>query len=196
MTYGISEENLAAMDPDLRAFALVGAFMGFFALLEQGINQTIGEVLEVDGAARTIVTRNMTFDDKVKTLRALVAALLIDKDAAKNFDDLALRARKASETRNVVAHTAFRRSPKTDGVEFFAITATKSLKFPDMDWPVEEFLRQIEEINDIDNQLRSMESKMTYQRVAKALMNPSSAGKLPSSLFGGLFGLGKSLTES
>lgn len=36
-------------DPDMRAFALVGAFMGFFALMESGINEPLGEVREAKG---------------------------------------------------------------------------------------------------------------------------------------------------
>ncbi|MER8431162.1 hypothetical protein [Mesorhizobium caraganae] len=64
--------HLLNLDSDTRAFTLVGAFMGYFALLEVGINEAIGQVMGVQGARLAIVCRNMGFDDKVKTLRALV----------------------------------------------------------------------------------------------------------------------------
>lgn len=188
---GLSKIALVKADPDTRAFTLVGAFMGFFALLEAGIDVALGEILEVHGARRVIVTRNMAFDDKIKTLRSLVDMFLSDREEAKRFDELARRARTYGEKRNIVAHTPFRSSPKSDGVEFFAISATSTLKFPDIDWSIDEFLRQIDEINSIDNQLRSIESRMALERVARALARPESSRKL-----GGLFGLGADLLST
>ncbi|MES0120635.1 hypothetical protein NKL05_00650 [Mesorhizobium sp. C420B] len=38
------------IDPDTRAFTLVGPFMSHFALLETGIGAALGEVLGVNGA--------------------------------------------------------------------------------------------------------------------------------------------------
>ncbi|TAU53707.1 hypothetical protein ELI43_13320 [Rhizobium leguminosarum] len=191
MNTGLTKHSLLAMDPDTRAFTLVGAFMGYFALLEAGINSALGEVLEVKGIRGAIIARNMSFDDKIKTLRTLVDLFIFDKAQAKNFDDLARRARKFGEIRNVVAHTPFRRSPKSDGVEFFPLSAASTLKFPDMDWPIDEFLRQIDSINETDNGLRSIESKMSIQRIAQALIqSPPPKGSL-----GGLFGLGEHLMK-
>ncbi|MBX5012692.1 hypothetical protein HJB67_22405 [Rhizobium lentis] len=185
---GLSKIALVKADPDTRAFTLVGAFMGYFALLEAGIDIALGEVLELHGASRAIVTRNMAFDDKIKTFRSLVDLFLSDRGEAKRFDELARRARSYGEKRNVVAHTPFRASPKSDGVEFLAISATSTLKFPDVDWSIDEFLRQIDDINTIDNALRSIKSKMSLERIARALARPDSSKKL-----GGLFGLGAEL---
>jgi hypothetical protein len=182
---GLSRTALVKADPDTRAFTLVGAFMGFFALLEAGIDIALGEMLELHGARRAVVTRNMAFDDKIKTFRSLVDLFLSDREEAKRFDELARRARSYGEKRNIVAHTAFRASPKSDGVEFFAISATSTLKFPDMDWSVDEFLRQIDDMISIDNALRSIQSKKSLERIARALALPESGRKL-----GGLFGLG------
>lgn len=190
MTFGLTKDLLLAIDPDTRAFTLVGAFMGHFALLEEGINAALGEVLEVKGIRRAIVARNMSFDDKIKTLRTLVNTFILNQSHAKDFDDLAKRARKIGETRNVVAHTPFRRSAQSDGVEFFAFSASSTLKFIEMDWPIDEFLRQVLLINEIDNELRSIDSKMAMQRVAQALINgPGRNGTLASDQMGGLFGL-------
>ncbi|MBZ9922226.1 hypothetical protein LB579_31600, partial [Mesorhizobium sp. BR1-1-7] len=60
----------------------------------------------------------MGFDDKIKTLRTLVDLFVTDKKDAKRFDDLTKRARKCGEHRNIVAHTPFRQSATSDGVEF------------------------------------------------------------------------------
>jgi len=188
---GFSKTTLLQIDPDTRAFTLVGAFLGHFALLEAGIDAAVSETLQIKGARSAIVTRNMSFDDKIKTLRALVDLIIINKEQAKQFDELARRARKYGEKRNVVAHTPFRRSFKSDGVEFLAISANSTLKFPNIDWSIEEFLLQIDDINSIDNELRTIENKMSLQSIAQALMQPGASSKL-----GGLFGLGQALLDN
>ncbi|MDR9772406.1 hypothetical protein RJJ65_07005 [Rhizobium hidalgonense] len=113
-----SKDTLLGLDHETRAFALVGRFMSHFALLEAGINTALGNVLELQSLQQVVVTRNMAFDEKIKTLRTLVRITILDPVEAKRFDALAIRARKLGETRNVVAHTPFRASPTSDGVEF------------------------------------------------------------------------------
>lgn len=185
---GLTKEALLELDPDVRAFTLVGAYLGYFALLETGINNALSDVLEIKGLRAAIVTRNMSFDDKLKTLRALVAEFIHDRKEAKAFDDLAKRAKSCGESRNIIAHTPFRRSPQSDGVEFFATSANSTFKYIDMDWTVDEFLRQIDNINQIDNALRSIGSRMSIQRIAEALLRPTHLKS--ASPMGGLFGLG------
>ncbi|MBZ9857473.1 hypothetical protein LB566_27175 [Mesorhizobium sp. CA13] len=131
----------------------------------------------------------MGFDDKIKTLRTLVDLFVTDKKDAKRFDDLTKRARKCGELRNIVAHTPFRQSATSDGVEFFPISASSKLEFIDMDWSIDDFLREIKIINQIDNDLRSIEKRMSIQRMAQALMDvPENKGT--ATPLGGLFGLG------
>lgn len=189
MSFGLTKDGLLKLDPDTRAFTLVGAFMGFFALLEEGVNIAIAEVLEVKGIRAAIVARNMSFDDKIKTLRTLVNTFSRDKALANEFDKVAKRAQKCGETRNVVAHTPFRRSPASNGVEFFAVSASSTFKMPDMDWPIDEFLRQIDNISEIDERLRSIESKMSRQRLAEAIAQAHTPEGDSEAQFGSLFGL-------
>ncbi|MFK0273329.1 hypothetical protein ACIQUG_06625 [Ensifer sp. NPDC090286] len=182
-----TKDGLLALDPDVRAFTLVGAYLGYFALLEAGVNDAVSSVLEIKGLRAAIVARNMSFDDKLKTLRALVAEYIHDKEEARAFDDLAKRAKRCGESRNIIAHTPFRRSEQSDGVEFFATSANSTFKYIDMDWTIDEFLQQIDNINEIDNSLRSVGTRMSIQRIAEALLKPSKLN--PPSNMGGLFGL-------
>ena len=186
----LTRPQLLAMTPDHRAFALVGGFMGFFALLEAGIDSAIGKMLGVDGIRRAIVGRNMTFDDKIKTIRTLVDVYLPENSDKQEFDQLALRARKMGQHRNVIAHTPFRGSPKSDGVEFLRVTATSKLEFPEMDWSVDKFIECIDEINQIDNAMRRFEEGKPISAVAAALMS----NKAPQ--FGALFQAGASIVDA
>jgi predicted O-linked N-acetylglucosamine transferase (SPINDLY family) len=192
MRFGLTKEAILELDPDTRAFTLVGAFMGFFALLEEGVNKALAEVLGVSNLPAAIIARNMSFDDKIKTLRTLVNLFIHDKNKADSFDELALRAKKCAEDRNIVAHTAFRRSFETDGVQFFALSANSKLKFPDIDWSIDVFLKHIDTINEIDNGLRSLENRMSLQSITEALMR---SPKTPIAV-AGLFGLGGHLLRT
>lgn len=183
------KHTLLKLDPDTRAFTLVGAFMGYFALLEEGIGSALGEVLDVKGARRIVITRNMNFDDKIKTLRSLVNFYVVDKDLATTFNELAKRARKCGETRNIVAHTPFRPSTSSDGVQFFPVSATSKIEMPNMDWSIDDFLKHIDDINQIDNELRKLESRMPLQRIAEALIQ----AKPEQNPFSGLLTLGAKL---
>jgi hypothetical protein len=191
------KSDLLNLSPSNRAFTLVGAYMGFFALLEEGIGTALGEVLGVTGARRIIITRNMSFNDKIKTLRSLVNFYVVEKDLADKFDELARQALTCGEIRNIVAHSPFRASSASDGVEFFPITATSKLKMPDMDWPIDDFLKHIGNINKLDNDLRSIEERMPFQRIAEALLggNDAKSSKLEMGPLSGLFGLGASLLD-
>ncbi|ATU91450.1 hypothetical protein [Phyllobacterium zundukense] len=186
--------DLLKLSRDTRAFTLVGGFMGFFALLEEGIGTALGEVLGVKGARRIIITRNMSFYDKIKTLRSLVNFYVVEKELADRFDELAQQSMKYGEMRNIIAHSPFRGSHASDGVEFFPITASSKLKMPDMDWSIDDFLDHIEKINKIDNELRSIEKRMPFQRIAEALLagNDASSKSQMESPLSGLFGLGAS----
>lgn len=186
------KSKLLQHDPAERAFLLVGAYIGHFALLEMGINNAIQQVLNLNPAGAMIVTRNMTFDEKIKNLRALVNFYVVDQEQAKLFDRLALQARKISEDRNIVAHTPFSASAASDGVVFYVLSANSTLKTDDMDWSVDDFLTRIDHILKTDNALREIEHRMSLQRIGQALLTNETA---PKGAFGGLFGLGGLLLQ-
>lgn len=187
----LTKSALLKYDPDDRAFMLVGAYLGYFALLESGINSAICDVLELKGARALIVTRNMAFSDKIKTLRSLVNFVIRNEEQAKTFSKLAQTAKDISETRNIIAHTPFHASNISDGVTFFVIKATSNLSVDDLDWSIDDFLREIDHINDTDNRLREIERRMSLQRIAEALMKSGPSVEK----FGGLLGLGNKLMQ-
>ncbi len=167
--------------------------MGAFAMLESGINGALGEVLDLKGIRSAVVTRNMSFADKIRTLRTLVDIFVLDREKAKSFDKLARKAQGCAETRNIVAHNPFRASPKSDGVEFFSFKASSTLQILDIDWSIDDFIQKIDEITSIDNGLRDLEKVMPMERIARALMRP--ADTKSTSALGGLLGLGSATTD-
>ena len=184
------KSELLKLDADQRAFLLVGAYIGHFALLEAGLNQAIKEVLNLSIAAGLIVTRNMSFYDKVKALKSLVNFFIADKIQAKEFEAAASKAHQIGEERNIIAHTPFGGSKTSDGVVFFETRATKELELKDLDWSIDEFIAKIENIRQVDNRLRQIEQSISLLRIAEALT------KFPQSSLGELFGLFTSFTDN
>ena len=145
--------------------------MGYFALLEAGINGLIGELLGVEGRRLAIVTRNMAFNEKIKTMRTLAKDNIFDISLVDEIDKLAKHANIYGETRNIVAHTPFRSSKISDGVEFFAVKAINKLEFPEIDWSIDDFLGWIDKINKADNRLRELEAAILSQRMNRAIIS-------------------------
>jgi hypothetical protein len=113
-------------------------------------------------------------------------------------NEVAKRARKCGEQRNIVAHTPFMASSVSDGVQFFPISASSKLEMPDMDWSIDDFLDHIDNINKIDNDLRSIEKRMPLQRIAEALLRGADAKSSEPDMtppIGGLFKLGANILD-
>lgn len=161
--------DYAKLQAETRAFTLVGAFIGHFALLEESLGDALGQALGVEKARLWIVTRNMTFDDKVKTMRTLVDRFIIKEDRAKHIDSLCLRARKFGEMRNIIAHSPFRASLQSDGVEFLVVSANSKLKFPEMDWELAKFVEVLHDLNALDDEFRALEVISDLDRIAYEL---------------------------
>lgn len=125
--------------------------------------------------------------EKIKNLRSLVKFFVRDEEKAKKFDQLAKEAQKISVLRNIIAHTPFHGSEKSDGVSFFVTKASSSLELEHLDWSIDQFVDQIDHVRQIDNRLREIEKSMSLQRVAEAL------GKREYPPFGGLLALGAAM---
>lgn len=180
------KHEFLALEKDARAFALVGAFMGIFALLERGVDNALGELLKLDGLSRLVLGKNMNFAAKLKTLRSLVGLAKISNETSAKMDMLAQRAGDYGSLRNKVAHSPFIASAKSDGVEFILVTATKKLGMETMDWSVDEFIVHFGKINDIDNELRSYKRNAWFQEFIKHMedngVDPGDLGRMLANL--------------
>lgn len=188
-------DGMRSLEPKLRSFALFGLYMGHFSLMEVGLNNALIRGLNVDKINGTILTRNISFADKIKSLKCLVSIAYKEAERMKHIS-LLNRAIKCGETRNIVAHTPFMASKKTDGIEFYLIKANKELEFPEMDWSVDEVFSHVDEVREVDNELRELVIENHTHRIAQALLNrPSKNAPAQIGPLGALFGLGASIIE-
>lgn len=79
--------DFAALNQPTRCFALVGAFLCQWSLMEREINQAIGKVLGLEFAQTAIVAANISLRDKIHILRtALTITTMADKDDRERFN--------------------------------------------------------------------------------------------------------------
>jgi hypothetical protein len=125
------------LDPEIRAYALIGQFLKRWSELEQQIHEAIGAALGLDETRRYILCANLQLKDKVNVLRTLVqqSSFPIDVKESTNTE---LAAIQNYTHRNMIAHDAFEPDPE-GGVVFLPVKAKKQFSRPRDKWSVTKF---------------------------------------------------------
>jgi hypothetical protein len=126
------------LDPETRAYALIGQFLKRWSDLEQQIHEAIGTALGLDETRRYILCANLQLKDKVHVLRTLVQQSSFSPDV-KESASKELTTILNYTHRNMIAHEAFELSPDGDGVVFLPIKAKKDFSRPREPWNVNKF---------------------------------------------------------
>ena len=60
------------LDPETRAFAMVGQFLQTYAKMEEALHDAIGTALSIDPIKMKILAVNFEFSKKIQILRTLI----------------------------------------------------------------------------------------------------------------------------
>ncbi|MEO6012744.1 MAG: hypothetical protein ABIQ30_04050 [Devosia sp.] len=153
----------------MRAWAIVGCYVGYFALLETTIARTLAQLLDLDSLAGAIVARNMGMVEKIQAVRTIVNIGIHRVEEKARIDDLLKRAKKAAEERNIVAHVPFGESTVSNGVEFHTVDARGTFRSSVMDWSIAISNGKIDELRAIDDALSSAQSKESLAAAMRAI---------------------------
>ena len=149
----------------------MGCYLYHWAFMEDDLNDAISASLDLDVFQSTIVSKNLQFRNKLKIFRTLVSLSFISHDDRAKFDKVAIRMGDYSNDRNMIAHDMFGPSEKCDGVHFFAIKASGTLKIPETDWPVKKFLDRIEDLKRASETLKEASHVLRYSDQLKNRFN-------------------------
>lgn len=166
----LSRETLSALDPYTRACALVGDYLGHFALMESGLDSALGELLGLRPLQLATVARNMDFSHKVYALRTMIEISLWS-EGSKLYKRIAKDAVDCSTVRNVIAHTPFAQSSISDGVTFLVVRARGKFEAIEDDWPIERFASEISKVESVGKAMRGIHQRLSNQRIAELLVN-------------------------
>lgn len=181
------------LDPETRCFALVGAFLGNWSLLESSINTAIGNGLKLDVMQMFIVTRNIQIAAKLNILKACTSVVLFSDVEKKEFQKLLQQIADYAPKRHMMAHDVFVASEKSDGVEFYHFTARDKVGFVETDWTSEDFDSAIKKLDEFYKEIKKLSEKLksshSLRAIAEALMkNPAPTdGTISLSSLGHLF---------
>jgi hypothetical protein len=116
--------DFSQLDPETRAFAMVGQFLQKWAEVEAGLHECIQTAFKLTPTMTHIICANLRLHDKLHILRTVVDVSDINpKGRAFRFDKLLRRVNKYSSYRNTLAHCPFHYDKETNGVHFVSIKA-------------------------------------------------------------------------
>jgi hypothetical protein len=154
------------LDPETRAFAMVGQFLQTYAKMEEALHDAIGTALSIDPIKMKILAVNIEFSKKIQILRTLI-------DISESFTDDEITDKKSkckkmitfAENRNIVAHTYFGPDSTNKGVEFKNVKASGEFSMNGKVWLDEQFLHDIAQAVDFEKLLREIEMKFQSKPV-------------------------------
>jgi len=153
-----------ALPHRLRAPALVGTFMQYWAAMEMGVDAAIAKGLGLTGNQSYLLAPNISFIPKTHILKAVIHLAGVQWDSPffetqkAHFNSLVNEIAGASGVRNTFAHYIFAESEKSDGVQFVVVQAKGKLKFPEEEWSIQRFLDFFAKLKRWDKELRELEA--------------------------------------
>ena len=116
------------LDPETRAYALVGQFLQAWSAMELALRDAIGAGLDIEAVKLQIISSNLSFRDKVNILRTLVDVFFLSEDEKAQAKSKLQKLSEDSAKRNMIAHALFRADATKTGVEFLTVKARGNLK--------------------------------------------------------------------
>lgn len=181
----ITQTVFAELHPIVRTYALVGAYLQSWSIMESKLNKTLGRALGLSNLQSVIVSRNIQMRDKIHITKSLLHLEVFNETERATYLAVANRIVTLSQERNIVAHDLFYADDNGDGVSFFVMKAKGPLAFPDVRWAIKDFADKTEELFNVGLDLDKLGSLMGRLKLAKAL-----AEHPPTGMFGGLGLLG------
>lgn len=154
------EKTYIALEPKLRSFALVGAYMGYYAAMEFEINHAIEKCLNISTHDALVIYSNLNFSGKIKALKTLNESYA-ERDIVKSNEINLTKINKLSSERNIIAHTVFTPSKKKNGgVIFHRVKANKDLLLFDMEWSISDFRERLSKLSQAQDFVSRMSGEL------------------------------------
>lgn len=149
------------LDPETRAFALVGQFLHRWAAMESELNQCIRTSFKLTPTMNHIICGNFTVYDKLTILRTIIFVSALDVDSERiKFNKLLRRIGKYAFHRNMIAHTSFQTNHPKAGVQFAHIKAKGTYETTPIIWTVRRFEQEGIVLDCLEKQLNELNERL------------------------------------
>jgi hypothetical protein len=150
--------DFKSLDPEIRAYALVGQFLKRWSELETRIHEAIGAALGIDETRRYILCANLHLKDKIHVLQSLVHQSSFSSEV-KEETNKELTAILNYTKRNMIAHDAFDPDPEGDGVVFLPVKARQTFSRPRERWSIAKFEEEGQTISGFSENVTRLKAK-------------------------------------
>ena len=163
------------LDPETRAYALVGQFLQAWSAMELALRDAIGAGLDIEAVKLQIISSNLSFLYKVNILRTLVDVSFLSEDEKAQAKSKLQKLSEDLAKRNMIAHAPFRADATKTGVEFLTVKARGKFETPNIVWSPEQFAKEIDGLEGYTNaidalQMRFKEKPLNEKSYADALV--------------------------
>ncbi len=154
--------DFSKLDPETRAFAMVGQFLSAFSKMEKALDDAIGAALSITEPSMSVLSLYIPFRDKTYSLATLIYLSDGFSDAEKKVfkTELIRNLGEYSKTRNMVAHSEFEPDESRQGVQFLTIKAKGAFSLPRVVWLDAEIQRELNLISQYETLLGDIEQRL------------------------------------
>jgi hypothetical protein len=180
--------DVRSLDPDTRAFALVGMFLQYWALMEEALREAMAKALGLQMVQAVIVASNIQLRDKIHILKTAVSITQFpDPEERERFTKLLQQIADSAHKRNMVAHDLFFPPADGDGVRFLVFKAKGKFSMPETIWTTDQFGDEFVEISRWTTELERLKERLTFSEnltkfLAATLSEPNPAPSAPGAL--------------
>lgn len=161
--------NFTTLDPETRAYALVGKFLFKWALMEGQIKSALGKALDLDNIKTSIIVANIQFRDKIHILRTALHYADVTIDDRDRLKTVLQKVANYSAVRNMMAHEMFGPA-ENGGVEFLVIKAKGEIKLPKEEWSVTQFEEAYKKLDHYSAEIKNIRRAIDYARLSRGLL--------------------------
>jgi hypothetical protein len=163
--------DFKSLDPQARAYALVGQFLQTWSILENHLHHAIQAAMKISDAMRYILCANLTLWNKLHILRTLVDVSSISPDEDKEkYKKLLRDIGDYSTVRNMIAHDPFDVDDTETGVLFLSVKAKGNFGLPEIIWSGGQFAGECAKIDHFSKQVEELQERLkdSHFKIAKA----------------------------
>jgi hypothetical protein len=173
----IAMPDFSSLEPEARAFALVGQFLHHWATVESALHECIQTTFKLTPIMNHIICANLAVHDKLAILRTIIFVSAFEAEPEKiKFNKLLKRVGKYSGHRNIIAHTSFQADSSKTGVQFAHIKAKGNYETDPIIWTARRFEQEGCVLDALKSQLDELNGRLhtvpirdiAYERLLRA----------------------------
>lgn len=144
------------LDDETLCFALVGQFMWHWSMLENTVDEALGNALDLSYMQMTVLSDHINFMGKLKILTGAITIATFNADQRRDFHATVDSLTPLYRDRNVVAHHLFGPIKDRRGVTFFTRQTKKTVRLSEEFWSEEECEMRFRRLEEAERSVRDL----------------------------------------